>query len=1195
MLTTRGYGDAHEEAARINALANRLAAMPERVADDAPHGLTETAHLRMMERFENFMPAAAHTGGWSGANTFFEKLLPSGAALAPGAGASYSAAMRATSDRSASAYGVGMPGDFGGGNVMMQVQRPYYPEFDSRDRQSYPNFRQQANMNWRMFNKLDPVCGQATEMYATMPWGDFALTGEGVDGEIKQQLERQIELCRLKAMLPYFGSEYLIVGEVAPHLYYSSTDGIYTMLALHNPDFLDVIYVPSVMKEPLVQFRPDPKLRQIITSNHPMMEDVRETMPKELLAAISSGQPIPLMAPNFSLIARRLHPYDIRGTSIYSRMWRAFMFEDCGVAGTPISMADGTTKSIEDVRVGDTVLDRKGHAQEVEASVEKPAEVPYEVTLWGGTKIKVTGSHQWPVWAYPRTCQCGCGEAVSAFKSFKATHVTKGTAVAWRAYGGAPNERWSKRRLPAAFEPIQKLKTRDLQKNDFLMVPRTFDEVPTRESEAYARLLGYYLAEGSISEPNGSNYTGVRFDFNLDEIDTWVSDVVEICAGLGVEAHVYPHEERSACTVVIHKKEFSWLAEKLERDGSRYSHEKHVSAEVMRWPLALKRQLLTGYIRGDGSASIRIVPTTKVAATFMTVSNALADQLWLLCAQVGWPVTHRSRTKHACKDGRKRRLRNEMSMQGPWVDEVMRDVFQIEVKRSARANPWSKVWMDDAFVYLPIKRVRRLRKAVPVFGLTVSNDRSYMMNGVGTYNSVFDASLATARRAAAPLKVMKLGDPATGVIPSPAVREEHLRVLAQCESDVQAWFVTNFSTQFDLVGNADRLMSIDKHWDLVTSIKLIAFGISKAFLSGEVSYASAASGLSIFLRKLKSFRSMFENEWIIPKFFRQVAITNGWVKRSQAELSHNIRVVRSQRELLDDSAYITPKLEWSESLDPTVNTQMVSAMSQLDQLGVRFSEQSLMGVIGKDWEKELRQRGQEARRRKEILAEYPELAAEEAARLAGDGGDGGGGGGGMLPGLGPDIFPPDDGGSPIDGLPGGSEGGDLGGDNGMPPLNDLPPAPAAAAGDEGDQKKGPSVKPARGGAWTAEEVADVQAVLRGHSPEEEPWRTMVEEIGPPKSWHDIRGWLSDRAYPEDLVSDLEAMLKRATRGARRVPGAVDQRALLDRASKRLLSETRDLEHPDYLTGFGSAGVRPPISSGRRTPPPGPRPGGGPRR
>ena len=70
----------------------------------------------------------------------------------------------------------------------------------------------------------------------------------------------------------------------------------------------------------------------------------------------------------------------------------------CFVAGTKILMADGTTKNIEDVQVGDKVISYNRNNDEyytttVNQTIEKEVDVYYEIKLEDGTIVKPTGNH----------------------------------------------------------------------------------------------------------------------------------------------------------------------------------------------------------------------------------------------------------------------------------------------------------------------------------------------------------------------------------------------------------------------------------------------------------------------------------------------------------------------------------------------------------------------------------------------------------------------------------------------------------------------------------------------------------------------------------------------------------------------------------------------------------------------------------
>ena len=768
------YGNTREQASRSDR-TTRTAATG--AGSELPHGLSANQLGEMERRFASLDPQIVSSGSpRSAMGDMLDGLLPDGASWTRGA--------KAGTPHKANNLGQGQ--DYG--NAYLTNERPYQPEFESPDRQQYPVHRILANRYWRLFYKLDPVIGTAVDMFAELPWSDFSLSGDGVDGEVRDTLETMCQETRLRSLLPYFVREFLVVGEACPHLFYDDDKGMWSHIAMMNPDQLDVIYAPFIKMDPIVEFVPDDRLREVLSSNNEMLRHVRDTMPPELVSKLVSRQHIPLAPTNFTLLARKLHPYDVRGTSIVSRMWRILMLED----------------------------------------------------------------------------------------------------------------------------------------------------------------------------------------------------------------------------------------------------------------------------------------------------------------------------------------------------------------------------------------------------------------------AIFNATIQTARRHAGPIKVAKLGDPATGWIPGPEQEKRLLQLLAEAELDVNAWLVYHYGINFELVGTTERVMMIDRQWDVIERVKLVALGINKSFLHGEVTYASAASGLTIFLQRLRAMREYFENSWLYPKFFLPVAQMNGWIKPTQAELSGRVRVRRSHQELLEDHRYIMPKIEWDRSLDPSVDGEMISAAQSLEQLGVKFSKTTLFSMANRSYEDELRQRGADAAMEKTLAGEDPEVAQlleEEKATGGMEGGPGGAPpmmGGGGLPGIPPDsmgLEPPGDIGFP----PGGD---DLGG--GPPgPEEDLG-LPAAAAGadesrkptdktsDEPDDKArarnlGSSIWDSDGkyGEWRQNEVAGLVDLFKDFEPravkqvDDSLW---VELLVEPEAkdaiaaqdarglWDATEEWLVRTGYPTAQILQLEDVLK--------AEGALKDefryfRGQLDELENQLAVNTED---PDFLIG-----------------------------
>jgi hypothetical protein len=219
---------------------------------------------------------------------------------------------------------------FGGaGSAQYHLQRPFMPEWDSPDRQQYPHERKRANFYWRMYHKYDPLFGTAMDMYSEMLVSKFDIVvPDDESREIRDTLETMVERVDFLDRLRYITREYLVIGEVFPHLFWSDDEGMWTYIGFHNPDNIEVKDAPIINMDPVVSFLPDDSLRLLLTDGTPEAMEFRKKLPAEFVSKVMARQPIRLSPLNCSFIARKMHPYDIRGTSLASRLWRIWMVED---------------------------------------------------------------------------------------------------------------------------------------------------------------------------------------------------------------------------------------------------------------------------------------------------------------------------------------------------------------------------------------------------------------------------------------------------------------------------------------------------------------------------------------------------------------------------------------------------------------------------------------------------------------------------------------------------------------------------------------------------------------------------------------------------------------------------------------------------------------------------------------------------
>ncbi len=865
----------------------------------------------------------------------------------------------------------------GGGQTMNHMQRPYFPSIESPDRLQYPTNRLEANYYWRMFHKLDPMFGSAVDMYSEMLVSDFdIIVEENDDKEIKKTVEYMCEKVNFVERFKQMVREYLVIGEVFPHCIFSEELGIWDYIAIHNPDYINVVDSPIIATDPILSFVPDDNLVNLLSDRSPESIELRNSMPNEYVSRILAKQPIRLQSSNCSFIARKLSPYDIRGTSLASRLWRIWMVEDavyastiatyrraaapikaiklgdpqtgwipdeskeqellymlnrceidsqCFVPETLITKADGTQVPIDELEVGDDLLDKNGDFCKVEVLQNEYTNELVELDIVGTPDTRCTTTHKWPIWGGPRTCSCGCGAPIRR-GNFAVDHGCNPNGYKYKEKSVEEPRKYQgiKVRFLEGFDPYQKLTADQIRPGDYLMIPRKFKEQKPKDVTLdMARLLGYYVAEGNTikiyEREDGSVRTGVEFSFSSDEGDDNpvkdVCNIIEDLIGHKPELSEGKHNNRQ---IKSRRNATTDLAVWLEKHGGKYARKKKLSAEVMNWPLELKYEFIKGYLAGDG-CSILAKPKSNSKARYIEATSSsinLLNQVKLVFAQLGTYASFddREQSEGAFSPG------NDiyrLHVRGKWASKLSKDVWGFDAPDYDREKSlhW---WIDDDYLYIKVRGVKisELDEPQRVVNMTVSGDHSYMTNCIGTYNS---------------------------------------------------WLIYHYGIQFEQWGNTERAISIKGEHDVIEKVKLIALGLSKGFMSGEVSYASVKGGLQVFLRRLLSLRQFFEAIWTYPKFINPIAKANDWVKSSPKNVDHQYRVKKTSKQIDEENLLIKPKIRWKNKLDPAVDSDQLQALLQMEKFGFKVSKGTVSIVVGLDWKTETRKAAEEWKEEKEIV------------------------------------------------------------------------------------------------------------------------------------------------------------------------------------------------------------------------------------
>ena len=147
------------------------------------------------------------------------------------------------------------------------------------------------------------------------------------------------------------------------------------------------------------------------------------------------------------------------------------------------------------------------------------------------------------------------------------------------------------------------------------------------------RLLGYYLAEGYLSQDTGrqgARRDRVGFSFHEDEAE-YIADLRRILTGLGLK-FIERHSTR-ARTTIVSSRVFAWLLRDVLRCGIR-SEDKALPHLAFNVAPALRFELLRGAFSGDGAVST-VQGGKNLMFEYATTSKQLADGLVLLLQTIG--------------------------------------------------------------------------------------------------------------------------------------------------------------------------------------------------------------------------------------------------------------------------------------------------------------------------------------------------------------------------------------------------------------------------------------------------------------------------------------------------------------------------------------------------------------------------------
>ncbi len=355
----------------------------------------------------------------------------------------------------------------------------------------------------------------------------------------------------------------------------------------------------------------------------------------------------------------------------------------CFTAGASIQTKNGI-KAIKNIVVGDMVIADDCEWHKVVEIMRNQAESIYTIKAQGLLELEATGNHPFLV------------------KHMKRYYPTKN--------GNRCNLR--------KFSKAEWVKVENLQKGDFVGYPilQTSENIMSITKED-AWLIGRYIADGYTNNsqrkgrPLGQKNHKVIYCIGKGKLDDFKSKISQY--------HVCYKKD-----VTVTKGEI--ISERLMRlcmlCGKGAEH-KDIPGIFLDLPRELLRELINGYVSGDGSKTGNLYRAT-------TVSRKLALSLQIAihkAYQRPTKVYYNERPKKHIIQGREVNQKDTYTV--TWLDNIPKQ---------------SQAIVGDGFIWQPIREIKRKEQKTIVYNFEVEDVHSYTVNGIMVHNCQ-DLSIAGKR------------------------------------------------------------------------------------------------------------------------------------------------------------------------------------------------------------------------------------------------------------------------------------------------------------------------------------------------------------------------------------------------------------------------------------------------------------------
>jgi len=362
-------------------------------------------------------------------------------------------------------------------------------------------------------------------------------------------------------------------------------------------------------------------------------------------------------------------------------------------------------KEIGKITLKDYVLSHTGEYRKVEQVFKrKTHENLYTITPWYYSQgIQTTGEHPY-----------------LAIKTIKKCPSDGNTCL----HFGAHPKRCSKK----TYENYKKewIPANKLEKKDFICFPIisktinkefiNYNDLKIKIDDRFCLLIGYYLAEGCVD-----NKWGITYTFSSNE-KKYVNDVIKLMKDVFGITHsrVYKRKDVNSIEIMFYsKKTVQFIIDNFYVGKIRRAPYKTIPNWMIYLPIQKQKQLLIGWFRGDSG---------------YTSSKNLVSAINKICLRMGIvpyisvnsKESFNTQTSHYFKGRKIISNYDNYQIKLSFIKNPLSLNKEKEFKRFKTKIARRHGYMDDNYLYLPVRKIQINKYVGDVYNLEVEKDHSYV-------------------------------------------------------------------------------------------------------------------------------------------------------------------------------------------------------------------------------------------------------------------------------------------------------------------------------------------------------------------------------------------------------------------------------------------------------------------------------------